>query len=76
VDEAPHVEYLGGQLVEKWIDGNAFLGEEASPVLASGYWTSSAYPGPPPGSAYTVNFHTGYPSAVDMSQTQYVRCVH
>jgi hypothetical protein len=76
VDESPHVEYLGGQLVEKWIDGNAFLGEEASPVLSYGYWTSSAYPGIPAGSAYTVNFHTGYPSAVDMTQTQYVRCVH
>jgi len=45
-------------------------------VLSYGYWTSSTYPGTPAGSAYTDNFHTGYPSAVDLSQTQYVRCVH
>ena len=76
VDESPHVEYEGGQLVEKWIDGDAFPGDVAAPVLTSEYWTSSAYPGTPPGSGYTVNFHTGFSHTADMNNAQYVRCVH
>jgi len=76
VDESPHVEYEGGQLVVKWVDGDAFPGDLAAPVLTHAYWTSSAYPGTPPGAAYSVNFHTGFPQAQDMGTTLYVRCVH
>lgn len=76
VDESPHYEYEGGQLVEKWIDGNAFLGELASPVLTFGYWTSSPYPGPPVANGYTVNFNTGYAQNQSLASSQYVRCVH
>ena len=78
VDESPHVEYEGGVLVQKWIDGNAFLGPLASPVLAyAGYWTSSAYPvGPPYGYAYTVDFSNGVAQQQPMTTMQYVRCVH
>jgi hypothetical protein len=76
VDEAPHVEYEGGVLVTKWIDGNAFLGDARSPVLAAGYWTSSAYPGTPPAYAYTVDFGSGTSLALGMTKLQYVRCVH
>ena len=76
VDELPHVEYEGGQLVEKWIDGNAFPGVTAAPVTMYGYWTSSAYPVPPGGYAYTVNFSSGIPQPQTVTTPQYVRCVH
>jgi hypothetical protein len=76
VDESPHYEYENGQLVEKWIDGNAFLGALASPVLMADYWTSSAYPVLPAGYAYTVNFNTGVGHSQSMPSSQYVRCVH
>jgi len=76
VDEAPHVEYEGGILVTKWIDGNAFLGAARSPVLLYGYWTSSAYPVMPATSAYSVNFNLGTSQAQSMATLQYVRCVH
>jgi hypothetical protein len=76
VDEAPHVEYEGGVLVTKWIDGNAFLGDARSPVLLHAYWTSSAYPGTPPMSAYTVDFSSGTSLALSMTMLEYVRCVH
>ena len=76
VDEAPHVEYEGGMLVEKWIDGNAFLGDARSPVIQHAYWTSSAYPGKPPLSAYTVDFGSGTSLAQGMGMLEYVRCVH
>jgi hypothetical protein len=76
VDESPHYEYENGQLVEKWIDGNAFLGPLESPVLAAGYWTSSPYPGPPAANGYTVNFNTGYAQNQSLATLQYVRCVH
>ncbi|HEY3819203.1 MAG TPA: DUF1566 domain-containing protein [Polyangiaceae bacterium] len=72
VDEAPHVEYEGAALVQKWIDGDAFPG---APVTLNGYWTSSAYP-LTPGYAYSVNFNTGLAEAHSIGNAQYVRCVH
>ena len=72
VDESPHPEYEGNQVVEKYIDGNAFPG---AAVTAAPYWTSSAYPGTA-GYAYAVNFHNGVPQAQDMGNSAYVRCVH
>lgn len=75
IDEAPHVEYENGVLVTKWIDGNAFVGQLASPVTMYAYWTSSAYP-VTPGYAYTVNFNTGIPQQQSVATLQYVRCVH
>ncbi|MGD0528168.1 MAG: DUF1566 domain-containing protein [Polyangiaceae bacterium] len=75
VDEAPHYEYPSGAPVLKWIDGNAFPGDLAAPVLAASYWTSSAYP-LQPGYAYTVNFNDGTSHSQAVPSTQYVRCVH
>jgi hypothetical protein len=72
VDEAPHVEYEGTTVVEKFIDANAFPG---AAVTTSPYWTSSAYPAQA-GSAYVVDFHTGVPQAQDTGFSAYVRCVH
>jgi hypothetical protein len=71
VDEAPHYEYEGSQLVEKAIDGNAFPGA----AVTSPYWTSSPYPSQP-GDAYTIDFRTGVPVQGNMSTALYVRCVH
>ena len=72
VDESPHIEYEGGQLVPKAIDGNAFPGA----AVTFPYWTSSPY-APVAGYAYTVNFHTGIPLQGDVTQPAfYVRCVH
>jgi hypothetical protein len=73
VDEAPHVEYEGGQLVQKAIDGNAFPGA----AVGSNYWTSSPYP-LQAGYAYTINFHDGTALQADVvtSNAFYVRCVH
>jgi hypothetical protein len=75
VDESPHVEYEGGELVENWIDSNAFPGELAVPVLMFAYWTSSAYPAQV-GYAYTINFNDGRSLQASMTTSQYVRCVH
>ena len=58
------------------IDGNAFPGVTAAPVTMYGYWTSSAYPVPPGGYAYTVNFSSGIPQPQTVTTPQYVRCVH
>jgi len=71
VDETPHVEYEGGQLVTKWIDGDAFPQATVTP----GYWTSSMYP-VGTGDVYTVNFHNGVPEPQDVMGTYLVRCVH
>jgi Protein of unknown function (DUF1566) len=72
VDETPHVEYEGGQLITKWIDGDAFPQATVTP----GYWTSSMFPGEP-GYAYTVDFHSGIPLQQDAtSPSGLVRCVH
>ena len=71
-DESPHMDYEAGALVLKWVDGNAF---PDAPVTAHAYWSSSSYPGPPPGAAYAVDFHTGFPQDLDMGNPGYVRCV-
>ena len=76
VDESPHAEYENDQLVQNWIDGNAFPGATAVPVLMYAYWTSSPYPLPPAGYAYTVNFNNGVSLQQSMASSQYVRCVH
>jgi hypothetical protein len=76
VDESPHYEYPNGSPVLKWIDGNAFPGDLAAPVVMYAYWTSSLYPALPPGYAYAVNFHTGIPQAQSVGTAQYARCVH
>jgi hypothetical protein len=72
VDEQPHTEYdtIKLDLVEKWIDGNAF---PATPVSET-YWTSSLYP--KAGRAYAVDFGTGAPIAQFTGIGQFVRCVH
>jgi hypothetical protein len=75
-DEAPHYEYSNGVPVLKWIDGNAFPGDQAAPVLDAAYWTSSLYPLLPAGYAYAVNFNTGLPQQQAVGTSQYVRCVH
>jgi hypothetical protein len=72
VDETPHVEYdtSSGQLVTKWIDGDAF----PAALVAPAYWTSSVAPGA--ASAYSVDFHSGEPGLVDVTFPGLVRCVH
>jgi hypothetical protein len=71
VDETPHVEYEGGQLVTKWIDGYAF---PAAPV-AQPYWTSSMYPAIA-GYAYAIDFGSGLPQQANTPSSNFVRCVH
>ena len=71
VDEAPHVEYEGGALVPKSIDGNAFPGT----FVDKPYWSSSAYQGFSSPSSYVVDFRTGEAESLPVGQSGYVRCV-
>ena len=72
VDEAPHVEYEGAQLVQKAIDGNAFPGA----AVDVPYWTSSLYPAAK-NNAYVVDFgNGGVPGPDAIVHSDYVRCVH
>jgi hypothetical protein len=71
VDEVPHEEYEGGQLVLKAIDSHAFPGTSTT----SAYYSSSLMPSSP-GSAFAVSFHTGQALPQDVATTAYVRCVH
>jgi hypothetical protein len=72
VDETPHTEYVGGTLVDVWIDANAF---PATAVDAE-YWTSSPYL-PQNSYAYVVSFGSGRGEAASMTPPGglHVRCV-
>jgi Protein of unknown function (DUF1566) len=70
VDEVPHYELEGGQLLAKAIDANAFPG---TPV-GSAYWTSSVVPGG--GNAWVVNFQDGTTAKAPQTTSPLpVRCV-
>jgi hypothetical protein len=66
VDEEPHQEYVGHDIVSKMIDGYAFPN---TPVDAP-YWTSTPASA---GGYWTVNFATGV--TAPSSGPAYVRCV-
>jgi hypothetical protein len=69
VDEVPHYELEGGQLLSKAIDANAF---PATPVSVT-YWTSSPVPGG--GNAWVVNFQDGSTTTAPQTEPHPVRCV-
>jgi hypothetical protein len=68
VDEEPHQEYEGRQIVSKMIDGQAF----PSTPIGQPFWTLT-----PSGATkyWTVSFADGTTSTVDATGTAYVRCV-
>ena len=68
VDEDPHYELEGGQLVPKAIDANAFPG---TPV-GTAYWTSSVGAG---ATAWVVNFQDGSTFLPAQTEAHEVRCV-
>jgi uncharacterized protein DUF1566 len=68
VDETPHPEYEGIQIVQKAIDQAAF---PDTPVNAR-YWTSSPAPGE---RIWTVDFKDGSTIPDDADANRYVRCV-
>lgn len=72
VDEHPHVEYSGGQLVPHAIDPNAF----PQTLVETPYWTSSIYPDASQSKAYIVDFRDGQASYDLFGQPHHVRCVH
>ncbi len=74
VDESPHLEYQGGQLVPVTIDAHAF----PPPTLVDRYyWTSSPSPADTT-TAYVVDFGSGvaHTSSITQGDSDYVRCVH
>lgn len=70
VDEVPHYEIEGGQLLAKAIDANAFPGTLSGPT----YRTSSVVPGGV--NAWVVNFQDGSTTKAPLSEAGHpVRCV-